>query len=292
MLSEVNTFQSGDPNNPGWEITERYEGHPTVVAAAELAPATYFLNPSWIKSIRAKKVGPIWEITATYGNIELLSTWTLDSNMIEPRISTHPNAIALDQARPGWTNMIEHFVDYHRNNLNDRVFNFDQVKMITGTQVASGDTQGSLDEMDVGISGLIKWHKPLESGAWVYPTGLSIDQLNVLAAKYAQAFLLGQEAYQEPQWVVRNEVTINAAFNFSHWPKLFANVNRMLTPYNMSYEPILSGEAVPAGIVVPGVPYWHKQPIQKTQTTLNQFIVSREYYGRYWFNEFTYDLAV
>ena len=80
---------------------------------------------------------------------------------------------------------------------------------------------------------------------------------------------------------------------------MFQNINRMIlgdpTQVNnvsdMRYEPLLYNEVIPAGIVVSDVHYWHKQPIQKTQTTLNQFIINREYYGRYWFNEFTYDLA-
>ena len=292
MLVDKKTFRSGDPNNPNWEVTDVWQGHPTVIVHARDNPSIYFDHPSWIKDLSTKEKGPIWEAEVKYGNIELLSTWTLDSNMIEPRISTHPNAIILDSARPGWTNMIEHFVDYHRNNLNDRVFNFAQVQMIPATVIGSGDEQGSLDDMDIGAAGLIKWHKPLESGAWVYPvTGYSIDDLNLLAAKYAQAFLLGQEAYQEPQWVIRNEVTVSAAFNFSLWPKMFLNVNRMFTSQQMRFEPLLAGEVIPAGIVVPGVPYWHKQPIQKTQTTLNQFVINREWYGRYWFNEFTYSLA-
>lgn len=292
MLVDKQTRLSGDPNDPTYEITDIWQGHPTVVADARNKWSTYFSSVNSIKEVSTKEKGPIWEVEVNYGTIELLSTWTLDSNMIEPRISTHPNAIALDRARPGWTNMIEHFVDYHRNNLNDRVFNFDQVKMITATQVADGETQGSLDDMDTGTAGLVKWHKPLESGAWVYSgTGLSIDQLNYLAAQYAQAFLLGQEAYQEPQWVIRNEVKVTAAFNFSLWPKMFLNVNKMLTPSQMTREPLLADEVVPGGIIVPGVPYWHKQPIQKTQTTLNQFIINREWYGRFWFNEFTYSLA-
>ena len=303
-LVDKSTFKSGDPNNPSWEITDKWMGHPTVVTNAKNNPSSYFPDASWIKELSTKESGPYWEVEVKYGNIELLSTWTLDSNMIEPRISTHPNAILLDKARAGWTNMIEHFVDYHRNNLNDRVFNFEQVKMIAATKYnpdpAAGQTQGSLDKMDVGPNGLIRWHRPLANGAWIYPnTGLSITQLNDLAAKYAQAFLLGQEAFQEPQWVIRNEVTVTADFNFSLWPKMFQNVNRMILGdvrqgfgiSDMRYETLLYNETIPAGIVVSGVDYWHKQPIQKTQTTLNQFIVNREYYGRYWFNKFTYDLA-
>ena len=299
-LVDKSTFKSGDPNNPSWEITDKWIGHPTVVAKAKLKPQFYFADSSFIKEISTKESGPYWEMEVKYGNIELLSTWTLDSNMIEPRISTHPNAILLDKARPGWTNMIEHFVDYHRNNLNDRVFNFDQVKMIPQTRAANSQDQGSMANMNQGNAGLIKWHFPLESGHWIYyNTGLSLPELNILAAKYAQAFLLGQEAFQEPQWVIRNEVTVNANFNFSLWPKMFQNINRMIlgdpTQVNnvsdMRYEPLLYNEVIPAGIVVSDVHYWHKQPIQKTQTTLNQFIINREYYGRYWFNEFTYDLA-
>ena len=295
-LVNKSTFKSGDPNNPTWEITDKWMGHPTVVVNAKNNPSAHFPDASWIKGLSTTESGPYWEIEVKYGNIELLSTWTLDSNMIEPRISTHPNAILLDKARPGWTNMIEHFVDFHRNNLNDRVFNFDQVKMIEATEVdkttVPPQTQGSMKEMNQGNDGLIRWHLPLESGAWIYPvTGLSLFELNQLAAKYAQAFLLGQEAFQEPQWVIRNEVTVTAAFNFALWPTMFSNVNRMITPSLMVNEPLLYGESIPSGIVVSGVSYWHKQPIQKTQTTLNQFIVNREYYGRYWFNEFTYDLA-
>ncbi len=295
-LVDKSTFKSGDPNNPTWEITDKWMGHPTVVTNAKNNPSSYFPDASWIKELSTKESGPYWEVEVKYGNIELLSTWTLDSNMIEPRISTHPNAILLDKARAGWTNMIEHFVDYHRNNLNDRVFNFDQVKMIEKTEYDPDadpeQTQGSMEQMDSGPNGLIRWHRPLPNGAWIYPTtGLSLFELNQLAAKYAQAFLLGQEAFQEPQWVIRNEVTVTAAFNFSLWPAMFQNVNRMVAPSQMAYEPLLYNETIPAGIVVSGVPYWHKQPIQKTQTTLNQFIINREYYGRYWFNEFTYDLA-
>jgi len=295
-LVNKSTFKSGDPNNPTWEITDKWMGHPTVVVNAKNNPSAYFPDASWIKGLSTTESGPYWEIEVKYGNIELLSTWTLDSNMIEPRISTHPNAILLDKARPGWTNMIEHFVDFHRNNLNDRVFNFDQVKMIEATEVdettVPPQKQGSMNKMNQGNAGLIRWHLPLESGAWIYPvTGLSLFELNQLASKYAQAFLLGQEAFQEPQWVIRNEVTVTAAFNFALWPTMFSNVNRMITPALMVNEPLLYGESIPSGIVVSGVPYWHKQPIQKTQTTLNQFIVNREFYGRYWFNEFTYDLA-
>ena len=291
MLVDKKTFRSGDPNNPNWEVTDVWQGHPTVIVHARDNPGTYFDHPSWIKDLSTKEKGPIWEAEVKYGNIELLSTWTLDSNMIEPRISTHPNAIELEKARPGWVNMIEHFVDYHKNNLNDRIFNFRQVQMIDETMVLASTNQGSKDEMDIGDSGLIRWHKPLPNGAYVYTTGYSIDELNYFASEYAKAWLLGQDAYQEPQWVIRNEVTVTAAFNFSLWPKMFSNVNRMFTPKQMFFEPLLSGEYIPAGIVVPGVPFWHKQPIQKTQTTLNQFVVNREWYGRYWFNEFTYKYA-
>lgn len=290
MLVDKQTRLSGDPNDPTYDVTDVWQGHPTVVAAARNNWSAYFPYASSIKEVTTKEKGPIWEVEVNYGTIELLSTWTLDSNMIEPRISTHPNAIALDRARPGWTNMIEHFVDYHRNNLNDRVFNFGQVMLTENTMVIGEQTQGSKDEMDHGT--LIRWHKPLSNGAWIYTgTGFSIDQLNVMAGQYAQAFLLGQDAYQEPQWVIRNEVKVTAAFNFSLWPKMFLNVNKMLTPSQMTREPLLAGEVVPGGIIVPGVLYWHKQPIQKTQTTLNQFIINREWYGRYWFNEFTYDFA-
>ena len=287
LLTNKETRQSGDLNNPGFDITDTYQGHPTVIQNARAFPLSVGLpDPQWIKEVSTKEQGPIWELTVKYGNIDLLSTWTLDSNMIEPRISTHPNAIILDKARPGWTNMIEMLVDNHRLNRNYEVFNFDQVKMIPATQVDSGDVQGGLQD-----SYPFKWHYPLPSGAWFYPVGYGLEVLNLFAAKYAQAFLLGQEAYQEPQWVVRNEVTVTAAFNFSLWPLLFKNVNTMLTPTRMLSEPLLSGETIPGGIVVPGIPYWHKQPIQKTQTTQNQFIINREWFGRYWFNEFTYNLA-
>src|SRR5210317_1806333 len=178
-LVDKSTFKSGDPNNPTWEITDKWMGHPTVVTNARNNPASYFPDASWIKELSTKESGPYWEIEVQYGNIELLSTWTLDSNMIEPRISTHPNAIILDQARAGWTNMIEHFVDYHRNNLNDRVFNFDQVKMIPATQVTDSQPQGDLADMNQGASGLIPWHLPLESGAWINPVSLSLPELNI-----------------------------------------------------------------------------------------------------------------
>ncbi len=287
LLVDKQTSQSGDLNNPGWSITDTYQGHPTVVENARLYPLNVGLpDPSWIKELSTKEQGPIWELEVKYGNIDLLSTWTLDSNMIEPRISTHPNAIILDKARPGWTNMIEMLVDNHRLNRNDEVFNFDQVKMTTATKLDAGESQGNMQSAYP-----FKWHKPIAPGQWIYPVGIGIDTLNVFAAAYAQAWLLGQEAYQEPQWVIRNEVKVTAAFNFNLWPKMFSNVNNMFTPQQMIAEPILTGESIPAGIVVPGVPYWHKQPIQKTQTTQNQFIINREYYGRYWFNNFTYNLA-
>ena len=287
LLSEKQTQQSGDLNNPGWEITDVYQGHPTVILNARNNPLSVGLpDPSWIKEVSTKEQGPIWELTVKYGNIDLLSTWTLDSNMLEPRISTHPNAIILDKARPGWTNMIEMLVDNHRMNRNYEVFNFDQVKMISSTQVSGSNPQGGLQDAYP-----FAWHYPLPDGSWIYPVGYGIDVLNQFAARYAQAWLLGQEAYQEPQWVIRNEVTVTAAFNFALWPLLFRNVNAMLNPVRMLTEPLLVGESIPGGIVVPGVPYWHKQPIQKTQTTQNQFIINREWYGRYWFNEFTYNLA-
>ena len=189
MLVDKKTFQSGDPNNPTWEVTDVWQGHPTVIVHARDNPSIYFDHPSWIKDLSTKEKGPIWEAEVKYGNIELLSTWTLDSNMIE------------------------HFVDYHKNNLNDRIFNFRQVQMIDETMVLSSTNQGSKDEMDIGDSGLIRWHKPLPNGAYVYTTGYSIDELNYFASEYAKAWLLGQDAYQEPQWVIRNEVTVTAAFN-------------------------------------------------------------------------------
>lgn len=303
LLTNKETRQSGDLSNPGFEVIDVWQGHPTVVERARLYPQSYFNDYTWIKEITTSQQGPIWEITVTYGNVDLLSTWTLDSNMIEPRLSTHPNAIILDRARPGWTNMIEYIIDQHRFNKTDSVFDFRQIQILPETKFNTADDQGSPGTSDYPF----KYHKPLPdadavvvtgksnqgviAGGYAYNVGYDIDYLNLIALRYAQAWLLGQEAYQEPQWVIRNEVTVTAGFNFALWPKMFNNTNAMFTPAQMVEEPLLSGETIPGGIVVPGVPYWHKQPIQKVQTTDNQFVISREWYGRYWFNEFTYNLA-
>lgn len=252
------TFQSGDPNNPQWDVTDTWEGHPATVLDAKNRPSVYF--PGY-KSVRSIEEGAMWQCLVTYGNIDLLSTWTLDSNMIESRISTSAFAIALDTARPGWTRHIEFKVDEHFNNTPEVEFDF--------TSVKSGSLTGGIN---------------------VVP-GYNVPQLDYYAEQYARSWILGQEAYLEPQYVIRNEVTVFADFNFAYWPKLFANTNRMFTPNKMRFEPILSGEFVPAGIIVPGVPYWHKMPIQKRQTNKNQFVINREWWGRFWFNPFTYTLA-
>jgi len=252
------TFQSGDANNPVWEITDTWEGHYETVIDARNRPGVYF--PGY-KEVRTEESGGIWRVLVEYGNIDLLSTWTLDSNMIEPRISTHPNAIALDAARPGWTRFIEFKVDEHFDNTPDTAFDFNSVK--------SSALTGGIQTVD----------------------GFNVVQLDVAAINYARAWILGQEAYMEPQWVIRNEVTVQADFNFAFWPAMFRYVNQMLTPEKMRFEPMLTNEFIPPGIIVPGVPYWHKMPIQKRQTEKNQFVINREWWGRYWFNEFTYSLA-
>ncbi len=252
------TFQSGDPNNPQWDVTDTFEGHPDVVKDAKNRPAVYF--PGY-KTVRSIEEGPLWQIIVTYGNIDLLSTWTLDSNMIESRISTSQFAIALDSARPGWTRFIEFKVGEHFDTTPEVEFSF--------TSIQSAALSGSIN---------------------VVPN-YNVPQLDYYAEQYARSWILGQEAYLEPQYVIRNEVTVFADFNFAFWPRLFNNTNRMFTPVKMGFEPILAGEFIPAGIVVPGVPYWHKMPIQKNQTTKNQFVINREWWGRFWFNPFTYSLA-
>lgn len=252
------TSQSGDPNNPQWNIEDTWDGHPDTVLDARARPAAYF--PGY-KNVRTVEEGPIWKCIVEYGNIDLLSTWSLDSNMIEPRLSTAPSAIALDAARPGWTRFIEFKVEEHFNSTPEAAFNFESIK-------------------SAGLNGTINAVQ-----------GYNVPQLDGYAEEYARAWILGQEAFLEPQWVIRNEVTVSAAFNFSFWPGLFQYVNQMLTPTKMRFEGILSGEVIPAGVIVPGVPYWHKMPIQKRQTSKNQFIINREWWGRYWFNPFTYSIA-
>ena len=39
-LVDKSTFKSGDPNNPTWEITDKWMGHPTVVSNAKNNPAS------------------------------------------------------------------------------------------------------------------------------------------------------------------------------------------------------------------------------------------------------------
>jgi len=252
-----------------WSLTETYSGKPADVKFHRVNHAT--LYPTAV-DVDTDEQGAIWSLTVTYGSTDpaetlLNSTWTLDGNQHELRISNHPKARILDTAVPGWTRFIEVTIDKHYQETPDTAFTYSNIQSGALKTAAGGALSVSY-------------------------TGLSLFQLNQIAEDYAKLWERSVEAYLLPRWVIRNQVEVNAAFAFSTSLVLYANVNRMLNPFQMRLEPLQSGEVIPTGMVVPGVPWWHKQPFQKTQTSKNTFIINREYWGLESYEPFLYDRAV
>ena len=248
----------GDPSNPDWRTTDKYSGHPSVVADVRNFPKKWF--PSHYK-VRTEETGPIWEVQVEYARVDLLSTWDIDTNQVQQTISVSEPGLALDTAFAGWTRFIEWTVDQHFQTNLTGPFDFETIQ--------SSALDGPFTPVD----------------------GYSLAELNYLATEYAKMYILGQTSFPSTQWVVRNELLVSAEFNWSHWPKLTEKVNYIYTPQKMQFEALLPGEIIPAGIIVPGVKYWLKEKVNKQQTSRNQFVITRQWRGFDWFNPLTYKTA-
>lgn len=246
----------------GWLYEYTYRAEQSVIQnyinnRASLLPDAKTVNVT-------KSSGPFWEMVVSYG-IYLHSTWALDSAMHEVPLIASAMGQELDFAFPGWGRFIEIKIDEHFS-TESAAYAFDYTKIQSSNlKESDGTTDASFN---------------LERNR--------LTDLDVIAVNYAKSYIMGTEAFFEPRWIIRNEVTVSPSFNFSHYPILYSNVNEMLNPFWMAAEAILPGEIIPAGIIVPGVQWWYKQPFKKQQTNQNLFVVSREWWGLNHFNPYLY----
>lgn len=253
----------------GWTQVQTLTGTPNDVAYHRQNART--LYPNAVDFFTREDQSPFWEVVITYGSLDpaetlLNSTWTIDGDEEELRISAHPNAVVLDVASPGWTRFIEYKIDLHYQTTPERKFDYTSIQ--SGALLASGGGA----------------HTPTHGN-------YSLAQLNALAVQYAEAWERSVEAYLEPRWVIRNEVEVSAEFNYAAALVLYANINRMFTGPQLISERLIAGEVIPAGTIPTNVLYWMKKPFQKTQTRQNRFLINREYVGLNWFDPFLYSAA-
>lgn len=256
-----------------WQLRETYHGNPYDVRYSRENHLTLFPGAVSVETVES---GALWQFIITWGNVDpaetiLNSTWELDGNQHELRISNHPNALELTKAFPGWTRLIESRIDTHNSSLTQ----FNEFDYSTIKSANLSDTTGTT--IDFTTRGY---------------TAAQIAILDNLAEEYAKLWEKSVEGYLLPRWVIRNTIEVSSNFAFSTSSVLYKNINRMLKPFQMALEPLQSGEVVPAGMIVPGIPWWHKQPFQKSQTAQGTFVINREYWGLESYESFLYDQAV
>lgn len=242
--TQIETIYKGRQNDIEWHYTNR---------------ATAFPNAKEVEMIQDFEDGGWWAIRVLDG-IQLNSTWEIDSTQNNVPLSGSDMGAHLDFAFPGWPRYIEIKINewYAAETANQR-FALSTIK------------SSSLSENP--------------SGAAVLNTQyLNQAQLDALAEKYALAYLTGQDTFFEPRWVIRNQITVSPDYAFDPTSVLYTEINWMLGPSAMADEGLNAGETVPAGIIVPGVNWWHKQPFRLIQTTENQTVISREWWGANFFN--------
>lgn len=252
-----------------WQLQETYSGAPVDVKYHRTNHLTLYPSATEVSTVEG---GSLWQLVITYGSTDpgetiLNSTWDLDGNQHELRISNHWKARVLDTASPGWTRFIEFKIDQHYLNTPEKDFDYTTIKSASLRNTAGNPYSPTY-------------------------TGIPLAQLNEIAEDYAKLWERSVEAFLLPRWVIRNTIEVSPNFAFDTSLVLYANINRMLKPYQMQLEPLQSGEVVPAGMIVPGIPWWHKQPFQKSQTNKNTFVINREYWGLESYEPFLYDQAV
>lgn len=249
----------------GWTYEYKYRAEQSVVQHYIDNRATLLPEAKTVEAVKGGKA--FWDLNVSYG-VYLHSTWSLDSSMHEIPLIASSMGQRLDFAFNGWARYIEIKIDEHyaAETAANR-FDFDTIKSSVLKEV--GGTPAATINLQLGEG--------------------TASELDIIAENYAKTYITGVEAFFEPRWIIRNEITLSPAFNFSLYDVLYDDVNKMLSPHWMAAQGLQGGEIIPAGIIVPGVRWWYKQPFKKQQTNENLFILSREWWGLDDYNPFLYE---
>lgn len=248
----------------GTQIERIYKGRPEDVLWHEARRATSFPGAKEVVVDEDADLEGFWAIRVLDA-VQLNSVWELDGSQNDVPLAGSLMGIHLDYAFPGWPRYIEVKInEWFAAETAASRFDFTTIQA------------SSLTENDQSTAATLNVDRQ------------TLAQLNELATKYALAYITGQETFFQPRWIIRNQVTVSPETDISNFSVLYNHVNWMLSPFWMAGEAIQGGEIVPPGIIVPEVNWWHKQPFRLVQTTENQTVIAREWWGIDAFNNNLY----